>query len=142
MKPDMRMNRFPILRILESLCLISGLCLASWTLVRAQAIKEEGSSSKSVSASGQEPKLTAQQSRGEALFVQRCSVCHLPRKIKTGSPPMKGPDLKGVFNKNLSPTDEELLMNQIRKGSPNMPGFQYGLDAKEMEDLVAFLKTW
>jgi len=55
---------------------------------------------------------------------------------------MKGPDLKGVFNKNLSPTDEELLMNQIRKGSPNMPGFQYGLDAKEMEDLVAFLKTW
>ena len=142
MKLEMRKHRTSILQILESLCLVSGLCLASWTLVHAQGVKEEGTSSRSVSASGQEPKLTAQQSRGEALFVQRCSVCHLPRKIKTGSPPMKGPDLHGIFNKNLSPADEELLMNQIRKGSPNMPGFQYGLDAKEMEDLVAFLKTW
>jgi mono/diheme cytochrome c family protein len=85
-------------------------------------------------------KLTDQETRGENLFRQRCSLCHLPRKLKFGSPPVIGPDLTGLF-KEASPDKMKLLRGTILKGSPDMPGFQYGLEPKEVDDLIAYLKT-
>jgi mono/diheme cytochrome c family protein len=85
-------------------------------------------------------KLTEQETRGENLFRQRCSLCHLPRKLKFGSPPVIGPDLTGVF-KEAGPDKLKLLTGSILKGGPDMPGFQYGLEPKEIEDLIAYLKT-
>ena len=85
-------------------------------------------------------KLTEQETRGENLLRQRCSLCHLPRKLKFGSPPVIGPDLSGLF-REAGPDKLKLLRGSILKGSPNMPGFQYGLDPKEVDDLIAYLKT-
>jgi len=85
-------------------------------------------------------KLTEQETRGENLFRQRCSLCHLPRKLKFGSPAVIGPDLTGLF-KEAGPDKMKLLKGSILKGSPNMPGFQYGLEPKEVDDLIAYLKT-
>jgi mono/diheme cytochrome c family protein len=85
-------------------------------------------------------KLSEQESRGEGLFLQRCSLCHLPRKLKFGSAPVIGPSLSGQF-KDATPEQLKTLRGFILKGGPNMPGFQYGLDAKEVDDLIAFLKT-
>jgi mono/diheme cytochrome c family protein len=85
-------------------------------------------------------KLTEQEMRGEGLFLQRCSLCHLPRKLKFGSPPVVGPSLSGQF-KDSSPDQQKALRGFILKGGPDMPGFQYGLEAKEVDDLIAFLKT-
>ena len=85
-------------------------------------------------------KLSEQETRGENLFRQRCSLCHLPRKLKFGSPPVIGPDLTGLF-KEAGPDKLKLLRGSILKGSPNMPGFQYGLEPKEVDDLIAYLKT-
>jgi mono/diheme cytochrome c family protein len=84
--------------------------------------------------------MSESQSRGEGLFLQRCSLCHLPRIYKFGSPPVVGPSLVGVF-KTASPDQEKFLKQFIERGTPDMPGFRYGLDAKQMEDLVAYLKT-
>jgi mono/diheme cytochrome c family protein len=84
-------------------------------------------------------KLTEQETRGENLFRQRCSLCHLPRKLKFGSPPVIGPDLTGVF-KEASPDKLKLLTGSILKGGPDMPGFQYGLEPKEVDELIAYLK--
>jgi mono/diheme cytochrome c family protein len=78
--------------------------------------------------------------RGEGLFLQRCSLCHLPRKLKSGSPPVIGPSLSGQF-KDANPNEMKVLRNFILKGGPDMPGFQYGLEPKDLEDLVAYLKT-
>ena len=86
------------------------------------------------------PKLNEQETRGENLFRQRCSLCHLPRKLKFGSPAVIGPDLAGLF-KEASPDKMKLLRGAILKGSPDMPGFQYGLEPKEVDDLIAYLKT-
>ena len=86
-------------------------------------------------------KLTDPETRGENLFRQRCSLCHLPRKLKFGSPPVIGPELSGLF-KEATPEKMKLLRVAILKGSPNMPGFQYGLEPKEIDDLIAFLKTF
>ena len=85
-------------------------------------------------------KLNEQETRGENLFRQRCSLCHLPRKLKFGSPPVVGPDLTGLF-KEAGPDKMKLLRGTILKGSPDMPGFQYGLEPKEIDDLIAYLKT-
>jgi mono/diheme cytochrome c family protein len=84
-------------------------------------------------------KLSEQESRGEGLFLQRCSLCHLPRKLKFGSPPVIGPSLSGQF-KDASPEQLKTLRGFILKGGPDMPGFQYGLEPKEVDDLIAFLK--
>jgi mono/diheme cytochrome c family protein len=85
-------------------------------------------------------KLNDQETRGENLFRQRCSLCHLPRKLKFGSPPVIGPDLTGLF-KEAAPDKMKLLRGTILKGGPDMPGFQYGLEPKEIDELIAFLKT-
>ena len=87
-----------------------------------------------------ENRLNDQETRGEGLFLQRCSLCHLPRKLKFGSPPTVGPSLSGAF-KGATPEAERALRQFILKGSSDMPGFQYGLAPKEMDDLVSYLKT-
>src|SRR6266853_4284623 len=69
-------------------------------------------------------KVTEQETRGENLFRQRCSLCHLPRKLKFGSPAVIGPELTGVF-KEASPDKLKLLRSSILKGGPDMPGFRY-----------------
>ena len=85
-------------------------------------------------------KLTEQARRGEGLFLQRCSLCHLPRKLKFGSPPVIGPSLTGQF-KDAAPDQLKILRGFILKGGPDMPGFQYGLEPKEVDDLIEYLKT-
>jgi mono/diheme cytochrome c family protein len=85
-------------------------------------------------------KLSGEERRGEGLFLQRCSLCHLPRKLKFGSPPVIGPDLSGQF-KDAAPDQMKTLRGFILKGGPDMPGFQYGLEPKEIDDLIAYLKT-
>lgn len=85
-------------------------------------------------------KLTEQESRGEGLFLQRCSLCHLPRKLKFGSPPVVGPNLSGLF-KEADADQQKFLRGFILKGDPKMPGFQYGLESNEVDDLIAYLKA-
>jgi mono/diheme cytochrome c family protein len=85
-------------------------------------------------------KLSGEARRGEGLFLQRCSLCHLPRKLKFGSPSVIGPSLSGQF-KDASPDQLKILRGFILKGGPDMPGFQYGLATSEVDDLIAYLKT-
>jgi len=96
--------------------------------------------SKSAAALPAAGKLNGQETRGEGLFLQRCSLCHLPRKLKFGSPPVIGPSLSGQFT-DATPDQLKILRGFILKGGPDMPGFQYGLEPKEVDDLIAFLKT-
>ena len=85
-------------------------------------------------------KLSEEARRGEGLFLQRCSLCHLPRKLKFGSAAVIGPSLSGQF-KDAAPDQMKILRGFILKGGPDMPGFQYGLEPKEVDDLIAYLKT-
>lgn len=85
--------------------------------------------------------LNEQQVRGEGLFLQRCSLCHLPqarRQVPNAKP--YGPYLNSAL-KNASPEKEKAVREIIIKGGPKMPGFQYGLSSKDIDDLIAYLKT-
>jgi mono/diheme cytochrome c family protein len=89
---------------------------------------------------GADAKLTQEQFKGQGLFLQRCSLCHLARNLKFGTPPTVGPSLKSAF-KNTSADEEKDLRTFIMNGSPHMPGFRYALSQKEIEDLIAYLKV-
>lgn len=89
---------------------------------------------------GADAKLTQQQFKGEGLFLQRCSLCHLGRNLKFGTPPTVGPSLKNAF-KSTSTDEEKDLRTFILNGTPHMPGFRYALSPKEIDDLIAYLKV-
>ncbi|MBI4465069.1 MAG: cytochrome c [Acidobacteria bacterium] len=98
---------------------------------------------------GGEFPLAAQQSRSEAapsvpeqagkkLFLQRCSLCHLPRLNDPTTPDPFGPKLNGV----VKGTESAMRAREtILKGTARMPGFQYGLQPQEIDNLLAYLKT-
>lgn len=97
----------------------------------------------SIATSTPEPghSLSEQQVRGEGLFLQRCSLCHLAqakRLIPDAQP--YGPSLTALL-RDAGAAKEKAIREIILKGGPRMPGFQYGLTPAQMDDLVAYMKT-
>lgn len=97
----------------------------------------------SIMTSTSEPgrNMNEQQVRGEGLFLQRCSLCHLTqaKRLIPDSKPY-GPSLVGLL-RDAGAAKEKAVRELILKGGPRMPGFQYGLTPEQMDDLTAFLKT-
>jgi len=84
------------------------------------------------------PTLNEQQKSGEALFVQNCTLCHMPsnqkKKLRIQAPP-----LDGMYGENA---DGDVLRQFIQLGVPGMmPAFRFGLEPKQVDDIVAYLKT-
>ncbi len=78
--------------------------------------------------------------RGEAWFYQRCSLCHMGRIVKDDVYEPMGPKLAGLLT-NATPVREKAVRDQIQRGSPRMPGFQYTFTPAEFEELIAYMKT-
>lgn len=72
---------------------------------------------------------------GKGMFQQRCSVCHLPLVVddaRTYGPTLSAETVTGK---------EAIIREFIRRGTPRMPGFQYGLEPNEIDSIIAYLKT-
>ena len=84
--------------------------------------------------------LSPAQLTGKKLFLQRCSVCHLPPLNVPQNPDPKpfGPLLNGFVR---GAEKETRARNIILKGTARMPGFQYGLKPRQIDALIAYLKT-
>jgi mono/diheme cytochrome c family protein len=79
--------------------------------------------------------LTSEQAAGKKLFVQRCSVCHLPA---LPSYTAYGPLLDRSV---VADRGEDVIRRQIAQGSARMPGYQYTLSPAEIDEIVSYLKT-
>jgi mono/diheme cytochrome c family protein len=82
---------------------------------------------------------SAQRETGKKLFVQRCSLCHLP-SLGPGNPRPYARSLAGY----VKGADAEARARTIvQKGvaPARMPGFQYTLDPNEVDSIVAYLST-
>ena len=77
--------------------------------------------------------------RGEALFTRHCPICHLGRPSEAR--PYVGRNLRGIL-KNAKPARETEVREAIRKGNDRMPGYQYALTPAQVDDLIAYLKTY
>jgi mono/diheme cytochrome c family protein len=91
------------------------------------------------------PALTEKQRAGRILFMQNCAFCHLPYRTedKTGKAiDSIGPNLKGLLQKD-KPLPDAAIRTFITKGVPQkMPAFQYGLDPKEVDTIIEYLKVY
>ena len=95
-------------------------------------------------SSAASPVLTEQQKTGKGLFLQNCALCHLPNRPNpksTEEGTSVGPRLNGRLS-GPKPLPEAVARTFIQKGvEGKMPGFQYGLEPKEMDAIIAYLKT-
>ncbi len=75
---------------------------------------------------------------GKKWFVQRCSVCHLP-PLGPGESRSYARSLTGFVK---SPETEAAARLIIQRGIPSrMPGFQHGLEPREIDQIIAYLVT-
>jgi mono/diheme cytochrome c family protein len=86
--------------------------------------------------------LNSQQSVGRKIYDSHCDRCHQPYSNRG----KKGPSLQGVFqHKYLSlsglPANDERVIDIIRLGRNEMPGYSQTLNAQDMQDLLAYLHT-
>jgi mono/diheme cytochrome c family protein len=74
--------------------------------------------------------------RGRTVWLQRCAYCH----DGVGQPSYRtmGPWLGAETVQTLG---EDRLKTFIANGSVRMPGFRYTLQARQVNDLIAFLKS-
>lgn len=77
--------------------------------------------------------LTEAQLNGRRIVAQRCANCH------AGDPRQPGPPLGKAIVENR---DDAFIRDKVNKGSTLMPGFQYTLNAGQIDDIIAFLKTY
>ena len=114
---------------------IAFLMILVLTLSLAAAGQEAGAPKKNNEKKGPDT------SKGQTVFKENCAVCHWPDKTEKRI----GPGLKGLFQREkLSdgrPVNVENVRNIILKGGEKMVGFEEKLDAKEMDALIAYLKT-
>jgi mono/diheme cytochrome c family protein len=77
--------------------------------------------------------LTDAQANGRRIVAQRCANCH------AGNPRQPGPPL----GKQIVETrGEAFIRDKVSRGSTLMPGFQYTLQPVQIDDIIAFLKTY
>ena len=78
---------------------------------------------------------------GQAQFKEKCAVCHWADKTDKRI----GPGLKGLFKRpklfDERPVNEANVRELILKGGGKMVGFEDSLDAKQVDALIAYLKT-
>ncbi|MGB2623226.1 MAG: c-type cytochrome [Candidatus Acidiferrum sp.] len=80
--------------------------------------------------------------KGKEVFDQKCSICHFAdsadRKIGPG---LKGLSKRGTFSVNNKKVTTENLTTWIENGDSLMPPFKDVLDAQQIKDVVAYVKT-
>jgi mono/diheme cytochrome c family protein len=86
--------------------------------------------------------LNPQQSTGRKIYDNYCDRCHRPDSTKG----KKGPGLKGVFQHQFLPqtglpANDDRVIDIIRNGRPDMPGYSQVMSAQDMQDLLAYMHT-
>ena len=105
-------------------------------------------------AAGADVSKAASAANGEKLYQQNCAVCHGDKGQGRGGPMGwftggggETTDLIGNQLNNqtfLAMASDEYLAGTIKKGRPGrpMPGWEDQLSDSQIEDIIAFLRTW
>ena len=77
--------------------------------------------------------LSASELNGRRIVAQRCANCH------GGNPRQPGPLLGKQIVENRG---EAFIREKVTKGSTLMPGYALTLQPAQINDIIAFLKTY
>ncbi len=86
--------------------------------------------------------LNPQQAAGRKIYDSHCDRCHDPYSTRG----RKGPGLKGVFKQpylSVSglPANDERVVDIIRLGRKEMPGYSQTLSQQDIDELLAYMHT-
>lgn len=80
--------------------------------------------------------------RGKEVFDKKCAVCHYADSdAKKIGPGLKGISKRGTFTVNSNKVTDESLKTWIENGDTLMPPFKEVLEAPQIKDVVAYVKT-
>lgn len=80
--------------------------------------------------------------RGKEVFEKKCAICHYAdNDQKKIGPGLKGISKRGTFTVNNNKVTDETLKNWIENGDTLMPPFKDVLDAGQIKDVIAYVKT-
>ena len=80
--------------------------------------------------------------RGKDIFDKKCSICHFAdSESKKIGPGLKGIGKRGTFTVNNNKVTDETLRTWIENGDSLMPPFKDVLEAAEIKDVIAYVKT-
>jgi cytochrome c len=92
--------------------------------------------------SGGAGKNAAAVARGKGIFEQKCAVCHYADSdAKKIGPGLKGISKRGTFTVNNNKVTDETLKTWIENGDTLMPPFKEVLEAPQIKDVIAYVKT-
>ena len=74
--------------------------------------------------------------RGRGIWIQRCAYCH--DGVGTSNYNTYGPWLDSAL---VATRGDDAVRAKILRGSSTMPGFQHGLNATQVDQVIAFMKT-
>jgi mono/diheme cytochrome c family protein len=85
--------------------------------------------------------LNPQQVHGHTVFEAHCAACHYDRE----SGGLHGPSLLGMYKKQSlpsgAPANDERVIATIQHGRNLMPAVGMGMEERDLNDLLAYLKT-
>ena len=80
--------------------------------------------------------------KGKQVFEQKCAMCHFAdQEEKKIGPGLKGISKRGTFSVNGNKVTTESLTKWIENGDSQMPGMKDSLEAAQIKDVVAYVKT-
>jgi len=80
--------------------------------------------------------------KGKEVFDKKCALCHFADKdTKKIGPGLKGLFKRGTFTVNNNKVTTESLTIWIENGDSLMPPFKDVLEAPEIKDVIAYVKT-
>jgi cytochrome c len=121
----------PVNRISVSLAILA---LAVGSAVLAQSPPAKSPSKKSAP----NPAIA----RGKETFDKKCSVCHnADSDAKKIGPGLKGLSKRGTFTVKAEKVTDESLKTWIENGDALMPPFKDVLEADQIKDVIAYVKT-
>ena len=87
------------------------------------------------------PAVAGDASRGQALFNERCAICHYDQSTAQ----KMGPGLKGIYARGTfaggRKVDDAGMTAWIEKGGKDMPGLKDTLKPEEIRALVSYMRT-
>jgi len=114
---------------------IAGLALACAVAAQDRPAQEAPKKSAGHAAAGSAVK-------GKQVFEQKCAMCHFADSDqKKIGPGLKGISKRGTFTVNGNKVTTESLKTWIENGDSQMPGMKDSLDAAQIRDVVAYVKT-
>lgn len=111
-------------------------------LAAAGAVYAQNAPAKKKVQNGSTKGYSAAAARGKEVFDKKCGVCHYAESdAKKIGPGLKGLSKRGTFSVNNNKVTEENLKTWIENGDTLMPPFKDSLEAAQIKDIIAYVKT-